>query len=180
MKASRTILCVDADSFGLEVRKLVLESFGYKVLSATSGSGALTHFVRRRVDAVILDYAVEGMRGDELARKLKTLRPRTPVMMLSNMVYPPQSALPYIDGFATKGDSPQSLMATIEGMLRRPRERERRAQRLIVAGGLAVTGLIWLMTRPVEETKPKRMNVAEKLPPKAVKTERRTHRSAHA
>lgn len=178
-RGKRTVLCVDADAFGLEVRKLVLESFGYKVLTTTSAREALGQFVRNPVDAVILDYALEETRGDALARKMKALRPQTPVLMLSNMVYPPQSALPYIDAFATKGDSPQSLISVIESMLKKPHKRDTRAQQLIWAGGLAMTGVVWLVAKSMLRPKPVETTLPRKKAPDAVRRER-TKNAAHA
>lgn len=146
-RRSRTILCADADRFGMDVRRMVLERFGFRVITATTGASALRQILSRRVHAVVLDRDLEEMGGAELARRIKSLRPGTPVIMLSNLVYPPETALPYIDAFLTKGDPPESLVATIDQLRHPIEERETRAERLIWAGGLVITGLAWLLKR---------------------------------
>jgi CheY-like chemotaxis protein len=160
-KHSITILCVDADSFGLEVRRMVLESFGCKVTTCTRAGAALEQLEAGDYNVVIMDFAVEEMTGDELARHIKAARPNTPLLMLSNLVYPPQSVLPFIDGFATKGDSPRTLMAMIEKSLRgSSRRSELQADRGLLVGGLAVTGAAWLFTRLVDKRKSRKRESA--------------------
>jgi CheY-like chemotaxis protein len=61
------ILCIDDEPVGLRVRKLLLESQGYQVLTATSGREGLELFAAHPVSAVILDYAMPEMNGDQVA-----------------------------------------------------------------------------------------------------------------
>ena len=77
------LLCIDDELGGLEVRKMVLESAGYAVLTAGSGKAGLEIFTSQRVDLVILDYAMPEMSGYEVAVELKRTSPGTPILMLS-------------------------------------------------------------------------------------------------
>jgi CheY-like chemotaxis protein len=61
------ILCIDDEPVGLRVRKMLLESQGYKVLTATSGREGLQLFATHPVDAVVLDYTMPEMNGDQVA-----------------------------------------------------------------------------------------------------------------
>ena len=78
-----TVLCIDDEEPGLLVRKVLLESAGYRVLTARSGEEGLGTFQSEHVDAVVLDYWMAGMNGVAVARKLKGLSPTVPILMLS-------------------------------------------------------------------------------------------------
>ena len=50
------ILCVDDDSTGLMVRKILLQRQGYQVITALSGPEGLQLLMAHPVEAVVLDY----------------------------------------------------------------------------------------------------------------------------
>ena len=59
----RTVLCVDDERIGLRVRKIMLESRGYTVLTASNGDDGLKLFDENHVDIVVLDYYMPGLNG---------------------------------------------------------------------------------------------------------------------
>ena len=65
----------DDDEDVLECEKSFLESFGYTVLTAASGGKGLELASRRTVDAVIVDYLMPEMNGQEVAAAIKRLKP---------------------------------------------------------------------------------------------------------
>lgn len=67
------VLCVDDEAVGLSVRKMTLESQGYRVLTAESGPAALTLFSAENIELVILDFMMPGMNGDVVAERMKRL-----------------------------------------------------------------------------------------------------------
>src|SRR5215467_2054873 len=69
-KRGLTILVVDDDLSVLEVRQLLLEALGHRVLVADSGEKAIDLFVSKAIDVVILDYLMPGMDGEETARAI--------------------------------------------------------------------------------------------------------------
>jgi len=58
-----TILCIDDESAGLLPRKLLLESAGHRVIEARCGEEGIQLFQSEKVDVVILDYWMSGMKG---------------------------------------------------------------------------------------------------------------------
>lgn len=52
---SLTLLCIDDETTVLTVRKMLLESVGYRVLLAESGSEGLAMLQREHVHTVIVD-----------------------------------------------------------------------------------------------------------------------------
>jgi CheY-like chemotaxis protein len=113
----KVILCVDDEAVGLSVRKMLLESRGYRVLTAESGADALVLFSSENLDLVILDYLMPGMNGDVVAEKMKVLRPDLPILMLSAYVDLSSETLALVDKFVTKGEPPRVLLQSITQLL---------------------------------------------------------------
>ncbi len=113
------LLCIDDEPGGLEVRKMVLESAGYSVLTAGSGKAGLEIFTSQGVDLVILDYAMPEMSGYEVAVELKRTSPGTPILMLSAYFPVPQEVLRVVDAYATKGESPLQLFEQVGVLLKK-------------------------------------------------------------
>ncbi len=84
---SATILLVDDDSAVREVALLMLEAQGYLVLAAGSGGAALDLLDRApQVALLLVDYAMPGMSGVELARLAGQRRPGLPIMFMTGYV----------------------------------------------------------------------------------------------
>jgi CheY-like chemotaxis protein len=86
MKVKKTILCVDDHDQSLSIRKLMLETRGYRVIVCTTGDEALAVFRRGGIDLVLTDLMMPGMDGDELATHVKQASPETPVILFSGKV----------------------------------------------------------------------------------------------
>jgi len=68
------ILCVDDDLEQLELLKYFLEESGFSVLTATDGYKALDLLGDHNVIAVISDWNMPNMRGDEFYEKAQKIR----------------------------------------------------------------------------------------------------------
>lgn len=115
----RTILCVDDEVSGLRVRRMLLESSGYRVLIAGSGKEGVDTFSAQPVDAVLLDYYMPGMSGGEVAAEMKRRKPQVPVILLSAYITVPERTLEMVDAFITKGQPPDFLLTKLDALLRR-------------------------------------------------------------
>ena len=74
-QAEAVILLVDDDGAVREVTAGILEDLGYSVLEAPSGPAALELFdANPHIDLVLLDFAMPGMNGAEVARELRRRR----------------------------------------------------------------------------------------------------------
>lgn len=113
----KVILCVDDEAMGLSVRKMLLESRGYRALTAESGADALVLLSSEDIDLVILDYLMPGMNGDIVAGKMKDLRPDLPIIMFSAYVDLPSDTLALVDKSVTKGEAPTVLLKAIAELL---------------------------------------------------------------
>ena len=83
MKPKRTILCVDDNEQSLSIRKVMLETRGYRVLACTGRQQAPEHFRKGGVDLVLTDLMMPGLDGSKLIEQIKTLSPHTPAILLS-------------------------------------------------------------------------------------------------
>ncbi|MGA9565309.1 MAG: response regulator [Candidatus Korobacteraceae bacterium] len=113
----RTVLCVDDERIGLRVRKIMLESRGYVVLTANDGAEGLKIFEQHPVDVVILDYYMPGLNGGDVASEMRRRRPGVPIVFLSAYFSLPPEALELADAFITKGDPPDVLIEKIRHLL---------------------------------------------------------------
>jgi two-component system response regulator GlrR len=111
-----TILCIDDHLSGLVGRKMFLEQNGYSVLEATGGQEALKLFRKYPVDAVVVDYQMPGMNGDIVAEKMKKMRSRIPIMLLSAYGPLPERKLKSVDIFLSKSQSPDALLSALDQM----------------------------------------------------------------
>jgi CheY-like chemotaxis protein len=83
MRPKRTILCVDDNEQALSIRKLMLETRGYRVLACSNGQQALEAFKQGGVDLVLSDLQMPGLDGAELVGKIKDLSATTPAIIFS-------------------------------------------------------------------------------------------------
>ena len=114
----REVLCIDDDEQSLQVRKILLETFDFRVTTATSAKEGLRYFRTHDVDAVVLDYEMPEMNGGQVARKMKSLRADVPVLVLSALPWLPNDApRECIDVFVTKGGPTADLAHQIEQMM---------------------------------------------------------------
>ncbi|HEX7962890.1 MAG TPA: response regulator [Terriglobales bacterium] len=75
------ILCVDDSTDFLRMVDVLLARRGFRVLTATSGEKALKIFQRSRCAVAIIDYMMPGMKGGELAQRLRALDPKVPIIL---------------------------------------------------------------------------------------------------
>ena len=110
----KVVLCIDDEPMGLALRKMLLESAGYHALTAHDGASGLALFASREVSAVVLDYNMPGMNGDAVARRMRQLKPRVPIILFTGLAELGDEARAAADVFLVKGDSPQTLFEAID------------------------------------------------------------------
>lgn len=77
------VLVVDDERALRSSLKRALEMEGYTVLLATNGQEALDRLKEDVVDAIVLDVAMPGIDGLEVARRLRAAEDHTPILMLT-------------------------------------------------------------------------------------------------
>jgi CheY-like chemotaxis protein len=121
MKPKRTILCVDDDERSLSIRKIILETRGYRVLACSDPDIALDLMKAGGVDLILADLMMPKKSGAKLVDELKAMSPQTPAILLSGSA---KSCLEetQADIFLPKGTHPPAeLLERIRLMLIRKR-----------------------------------------------------------
>jgi two-component system, OmpR family, response regulator CpxR len=113
-----TVLCVDDEQTALQLRRTLLESAGYRVLAAKSGVQAVKMFASEPIDAAILDYWMADMNGLNVAREIRKLNPKLPIIILSAYGELLDESLGLADVWIRKGEEdPQYLLSRLEQLL---------------------------------------------------------------
>jgi CheY-like chemotaxis protein len=111
---ARLILCVDDETVGLEVRRLLLERAGYQVLTALDGPTGIEIFRHEPVEGVVLDYSMPGMTGGEVAASLRRIKPSVPILMLSAYTSLPPEVEGLVNDAMTKGEGAPAFLSRVE------------------------------------------------------------------
>jgi CheY-like chemotaxis protein len=115
----KLVLCIDDRTTSAEVRKLLLECEGHRVLMASNGRSGLTSFARHSVDLVVLDYDLPGINGAALAAKMREFKPQVPIIILSGYTTPPAGIKRIVNAYIRKGEHPSVLLDCADELLRR-------------------------------------------------------------
>jgi two-component system response regulator CpxR len=135
MKPKRTILCVDDNEQSLSIRKVMLETRGYRVIACNNAQEALEYFRKGGVDLVLTDLVMPGVDGTRLIDEVKNVSPETPTILFSGKIriYDRDTRA---DVFLPKGMyAPAELLERIRVLLVRKRGPKRPAQRPVVMAG---------------------------------------------
>lgn len=115
-RASKTVLCIDDHPNAVAGWSLYLHGAGYGVLTAIDPNEGLELFATRPVDAVLLDYTMPGLDGSEVARTMKRLKPKVPIILFSGHLLP-KTAIEQVDAVMFKGEPPQNVLSKIDELL---------------------------------------------------------------
>lgn len=119
------LLIVDDYADALDVWEVYLRTEGFDVLTAADGQTALEEAIREKPDVIVMDLELPGKSGFEVAQDLKA-RPDTcmiPLIAATGYSHAKQLDLARASGFdavMVKPCDPQSLVAEIRRLLRRP------------------------------------------------------------
>jgi CheY-like chemotaxis protein len=112
------ILCIDEEENALEIRKQVLESAGYRVMTASNPSVALEILRKQHVDLALTEHIPLPIAGSPtLAAIIKKLKPEIPLALYSAEWEPAPRETQVVDIFITKLASVDELLHTIQSLL---------------------------------------------------------------
>jgi len=122
LSGSETVLAVDDDQIVLDLLEEVLKPLGYNVLCAASGEEALamaaTH--KNKIDLLLTDVVLPGIKGQELAEKVLHSCPDVNVLFMSGYLCPSMAhcnSEQRFDAFIQKPFSPKALLRKMRKLL---------------------------------------------------------------
>jgi CheY-like chemotaxis protein len=84
-----SVLLVDDDAAVRAVTAAMIEELGHRVVEADTGMAALDILARgTECDAAVIDYAMPGMNGVELAERVRALRAELPILFITGFSEP--------------------------------------------------------------------------------------------
>jgi len=119
--APRRLLIIDDDpacrtSFGCLLRK-----FGHTVDVAESGSAGLALLLQKPVDLVMTDLGMPGLTGWDVARLVKAVHPRLPVVLVTGSaqtIPPDQPERTWVDAILSKPCGAAAVQTVISDLTR--------------------------------------------------------------
>jgi signal transduction histidine kinase/CheY-like chemotaxis protein len=113
------VLLVDDDSAVREVTAGILQDLGYHVVEAGSGGAALDLLDRQtQIDVLLVDFAMPGMNGAEVAREVHARRPGLPVLFVTGYADTEALAAAGDDGILRKPFVERDLAAKLRSAIR--------------------------------------------------------------
>ena len=101
VKAKANILVVDDEEVVRLLFKTILGELGHQVTGAETAAKGLAEVKEQDFDLVFLDLKMPGMDGAELFRRIKTIKPRLPVIIITG--YPDSEIMARALGYGPFG-----------------------------------------------------------------------------
>ena len=117
LQGTETILVVDDEEMLLSMTETILSDYGYKILTANSGTKALAVLSRDdvQVDLVVTDLVMPGMGGRELVERIRQLAPKVKILCTSGYVMPTDKK--GIPAYLQKPFTSDDLLAKVKRVL---------------------------------------------------------------
>jgi len=112
-----TVLIVDDDPSHLKLYSWVVQRGGFRTVTALVQRQTVQIPETEPIDLAVLDYRLGGqLSAVDVAKRLRSVFPETPIVVLSDMQWLPEDIAPYACGFVRKGE-PEELLQTITSAL---------------------------------------------------------------
>lgn len=113
----RKILIVEDDTTIHNLIKEILEKEGYTILSAFTGTEAMTIIEKENINLILLDLMLPELNGEEIVKKVKGI----PIIVISAKISPEDKVDVLLNGandYITKPFNTEELLARIKVQLR--------------------------------------------------------------
>ena len=125
-KSTWAVLLVDDNAIQAATRQTILKRAGYFVIPALNPMRALEQIESdeypAEISAVITDHIMPGMNGAQFVRKLRTMRPHIPVLVISGLEEAEEEYADLNVHFLVKPVPPDELLAKLHAVLVPPQE----------------------------------------------------------
>lgn len=115
--AKATILLVDDDEMSSQILDIILTDEDYEVDLAPTGEKSLDKISKKNYNLVLLDYILPDMKGNEIAKKIKSSNLNTKIILLSGFSNLERDNYKLYDKILLKPVDPDVIIKTITEIL---------------------------------------------------------------
>ncbi len=101
------VLCVEHHLEYLDALKYMLETAGYEVVSATSGSQGLSMLMKYPIQGVLLEYDLPDATGAAVRAEMKRVKPDVPVLLFAGIGSQTPFLLRFFDSYLRNTERPE-------------------------------------------------------------------------
>src|ERR1700683_4857868 len=101
------VLCVENHVEYLDALKYMLETAGYEVLSATTGSQGLSILMKQPIQGVLLEYALPDATASSVRAEMKRIKPEVPVLLFTGVGSQTPFLLRFFDSYLRNAEKPE-------------------------------------------------------------------------
>lgn len=111
------LLLVDDDEMSSQILGYILTDEGYEADTVTTGATAVEKFTEKKYDLVLLDYILPDMKGLEVAKMLKSIKPEARIILLTGYMNNDEAGNNLYDRILLKPVPPDIIIRTIAEVL---------------------------------------------------------------
>jgi DNA-binding response OmpR family regulator len=100
------VLCVENHAEYLDALKYMLETAGYEVVSATTGSQGVSMLMEYPIEGVLLEYDLPDATGTAVRAEMKRIKPDVPVLLFAGIGSQTPFLLRFFDSYLRNLDRP--------------------------------------------------------------------------
>jgi len=101
------VLCVENHKEYLDALTYMLETAGYEVVSATTGSQGLSMLMKHSIDGVLLEYDLPDANGTAVRAEMKRIKPEIPVLLFAGVGSQTPFLLRFFDSYLRNAERPE-------------------------------------------------------------------------
>jgi DNA-binding response OmpR family regulator len=101
------VLCVESHEEYLDALRYMLETAGYEVLSATTGSQGLAILMKQPIHGVLLEYDLPDATGSSVRAEMKRIKPEVPVLLFAGVGSQTPFLLRFFDAYLQNAERPE-------------------------------------------------------------------------
>jgi CheY-like chemotaxis protein len=94
-----------------------MKSCGFDVLGIGDPIEAVSRIRKTSFDLALLDYQMPHLTGSELAHKIKSVKPQSPIVLISGFSALPPFELSFVDAHLGRGATLDELLDTIRNLI---------------------------------------------------------------
>lgn len=109
LHGSPLLVCVEDDTQLLAVYRVLFSSLGFRCIPCPTADKAMKAVLSRPVDILVTDFDMPMMSGAVLAKCLRKVRPRLPMLLITGRTHIPDHSAKLFDRIIHKGSRKEQI-----------------------------------------------------------------------